>query len=508
MRRSRQVSWTEAEFLQAQVVVLLGLADPVHADASNRRHGASVGWPHDRDDLFNSLFECPPRQCQASLGSVALAPRIRAKLPADLELLVWRQRKQGGPADHMPVLPELNRPPASRRPHACVLGDPLLQHQAHGRQITNRIHLRSQPSRHLSIAVRAQRRPGIIDAPRAQDETFGDQSVGHRLTIAGPSESDTLASATLRSPVMHDLSAGSSLRLTISDVVRRAPTQDEILQNDRIWAVNTSQATDLHPTPNGGYRVRCEVAGPSLSATTPRRSDVWSAPSTQLVRGTFDDRIVGDCEGMKVTSFPELVSAEKWQQARDELLNAEKEATRALDALAARRRRLPMVKFDNTRYVFGTSAGPKTLLDLFAGQRQLVVYQFMDNGPDDYCPGCTRFTSNVVDLATLADAGVSWATVSDMPLAQIEAYKARMGWTVPFVSSHGTTFAGDCGAGDGFMLSMFLRDSEDIYRTYCTTARGVDRLLFVNNILDLTPYGRQADWEDSPPGWPQHPTYG
>ena len=204
---------------------------------------------------------------------------------------------------------------------------------------------------------------------------------------------------------------------------------------------------------------------------------------------------------------PKIVSAEEWQLHRDELLKAEKEATRALDALAARRRRLPMVKFDHG-YAFDTPAGTKTLLDLFDGRGQLVVYQFMDNGPDDYCPGCTNFTNNVVHLAGLAEAGVSWVTVSNMPLAQIERYKARMGWTVPFVSSHGTTFADDCGADGGFMLSVFLRDGEDVFRTYCTTARGVDRLLFVNNILDLTPYGRQEDWEDSPPGWPQHPTYG
>ena len=209
-----------------------------------------------------------------------------------------------------------------------------------------------------------------------------------------------------------------------------------------------------------------------------------------------------------MTTMPEIVAAERWQQDRDELLTAEKEATRALDALAARRRRLPMVRFDNAKYAFDSSAGPKSLLDLFAGQAQLVVYQFMDNGPDEYCPGCTHFTNNVADLATLSEAGVSWATVSNMPLAQIEAYKARMGWTMPFVSSHGTTFADDCGARGGFMLSVFLRDGEDVYRTYCTTARGVDRLLFVNNILDLAPYGRQEDWEDSPPGWPQHPTYG
>jgi len=206
-------------------------------------------------------------------------------------------------------------------------------------------------------------------------------------------------------------------------------------------------------------------------------------------------------------NMPEVVSPETWEQARDELLRSEKEATRALDVLAARRRRLPMVTFDNG-YTFDTPDGPKTLVDLFAGQRQLVVYQFMDNGPDDYCPGCTAFTNNVADLGDLADAGISWATVSNMPLDQIERYKARMGWTMPFVSSRGTTFADDCGAYGLFMLSVFLRDDGDVYRTYCTTARGVDRLLFVNNILDLTAYGRQEDWEDSPSGWPQHPTYG
>ncbi|MEV1248932.1 DUF899 domain-containing protein [Nonomuraea sp. NPDC050022] len=206
---------------------------------------------------------------------------------------------------------------------------------------------------------------------------------------------------------------------------------------------------------------------------------------------------------------PKAVSAEEWQRARDDLLKAEKEATRTLDALAAQRRRLPMVKFAND-YPFDTPAGTKTLLDLFEGRRQLVVYQFMDNGPDDYCPGCTGFTNNVpsTGLARLGDSEVTWVTVSNMPLAQIEAYKARMGWTLPFVSSHGTSFADDSGAGGGFLLSVYLRDGEDVYQTYSTGSRGVDRLVFANSILDLTPYGRQEDWEDSPPGWPQHPTYG
>ena len=205
-------------------------------------------------------------------------------------------------------------------------------------------------------------------------------------------------------------------------------------------------------------------------------------------------------------SKPPIVSAEEWQRARGELLTAEKEATRALDALAARRRRLPMVRFSNS-YLFDTPAGPKTLVDLFDGRDQLVVYQFMDLGPDAYCPGCTGFTDNVPGLDTLAEAGVTWVTVSNMPLAQIEAHKARMGWTLPFVSSRGTTFSDDCGVGGGFMLNVFLRDGADVYRTYSTTARGVDRLVFAHNILDLSPYGRQQDWEDSPSGWPQHPTY-
>jgi predicted dithiol-disulfide oxidoreductase (DUF899 family) len=206
-------------------------------------------------------------------------------------------------------------------------------------------------------------------------------------------------------------------------------------------------------------------------------------------------------------AIPTVVPAGEWQRARTELLEAEKEATRSLDALAAKRRRLPMVKFGND-YLFDTPTGPMTLVDLFDGRDQLVTYLFMDNGPDRFCPGCTAFTNNVTDLEDLADTGVSWATISNMPLAQIESYKAKMGWTLPFISSHGTAFSEDCGGGAGFMLCVFLRDGDDVYLTYSTTARGVDRVMFVHNILDLCPYGRQQDWEDSPAGWPQQPTYG
>jgi predicted dithiol-disulfide oxidoreductase (DUF899 family) len=205
---------------------------------------------------------------------------------------------------------------------------------------------------------------------------------------------------------------------------------------------------------------------------------------------------------------PQVVSAQDWQRERDELLVKEKEATRALDALAARRRRLPMVRFDNDKYAFDTPHGPRTLRDLFNGHEQLAVYQFMDVGPDSFCPGCTHFTNNVTALATLAECGVGWLTVSNMPLDQLQDYATRKNWAVPIASSRGTDFSADCGSNGGFMLNMFMTDGSDVYRTYSATARGVDRLLFVNNVLDLAPYGRQEDWEDSPPGWPQHPTYG
>jgi predicted dithiol-disulfide oxidoreductase (DUF899 family) len=205
-------------------------------------------------------------------------------------------------------------------------------------------------------------------------------------------------------------------------------------------------------------------------------------------------------------AIPQVVSADEWTKAREELLIAEKAATRAEDALAAQRRRLPMVAFD--AYTFTATSGTVTLRDLFGDKDQLMVYQFMDLGPDAVCPGCTKVINNVTALDMLADSGIAWATVSNMPIEQIDRVKGEHGWTVPFYSSRGTSFSDDCGAGGGFLLSAFLRVGDDVYRTYSTTQRGVDRLLFVHNILDLAVYGRQEDWEDSPAGWPQHPTYG
>ncbi|MDG4826045.1 DUF899 family protein [Asanoa sp. WMMD1127] len=205
-------------------------------------------------------------------------------------------------------------------------------------------------------------------------------------------------------------------------------------------------------------------------------------------------------------ALPEVVSRAQWQTARDALLVKEKEATRALDDLAAQRRRLPMVRMP-ADYAFDGPDGKASLRDLFEGRDQLVVYQFMDNGPDDICSGCASFTDNVGRLEHLHARGTSYAVVSDMPLDQLRSVRTRMEWTVPVYSSRGTTFSADIGAGRGFALAVFVTDGVDAYQTYLTSDRGVDRLRFDFNILDLTPYGRQESWEDSPLGWPQTEPY-
>jgi predicted dithiol-disulfide oxidoreductase (DUF899 family) len=131
----------------------------------------------------------------------------------------------------------------------------------------------------------------------------------------------------------------------------------------------------------------------------------------------------------------------------------------------------------------------------------------MDNGPDDYCSGCAAVMDSVGHLAHLNARDTTFAVVSDMPIEQLSAYWRRMEWTMPVYSSRGSTFAADCGAADGFALTVFVHDGADVYRTYSTTARGVDHLRFEFNILDLTPLGRQETWEDTPAGRPQTPPY-
>jgi predicted dithiol-disulfide oxidoreductase (DUF899 family) len=216
---------------------------------------------------------------------------------------------------------------------------------------------------------------------------------------------------------------------------------------------------------------------------------------------------------------PSIVSHDEWQKARDKLLAKEKELTRALDALAAERRRLPMVRIEKD-YVFEAPAGKVRLLDLFQGRRQLLLYHFMF-GPtrEAGCPGCSWFVDQIGHLAHLNARDTSFALVARAPIARIEAYRQRMGWTVPWVSSFGTDFNPDFGVGpkepqpeehqDGetFGLSVFLRDGDSVFRTYFTTRRGVEHLGSVWTFLDPTPLGRQETWEDSPKGWPQGAPY-
>lgn len=208
---------------------------------------------------------------------------------------------------------------------------------------------------------------------------------------------------------------------------------------------------------------------------------------------------------------PPVVSRDEWRIARKELLAKEKEATRALDALAAERRRLPMVEIE-TAYVFDGPDGTANLLDLFDGRRQLIVYHFMfDPSWDEGCSGCSMVVDNIGHLAHLHARDTSLVLVSRAPLETITPFKKRMDWTVPWYSSFDSDFNDDFGVttdeGETFGLSVFLRDGDSVFQTYFTTGRGVGRLRADLNFLDLTPFGRQEVWEDSPDGWPQNPTY-
>jgi predicted dithiol-disulfide oxidoreductase (DUF899 family) len=214
------------------------------------------------------------------------------------------------------------------------------------------------------------------------------------------------------------------------------------------------------------------------------------------------------------------------------LLTREKELTRARDALNASRRRLPMVRMAKD-YRFVGPAGEIGFADLFEGRRQLIVYHFMfDPRWEDGCPTCSRYVDGLSGLGTLHDRDVTFALVSRAPFAKLAAYKAKRGWTVPWYSAHGSDFnydfhvtfdesvaptehnyrpvaiPADEQPGEGQGLSVFFRLDDAVFHTYSTYARGVEGLNNATSFLDVTPYGRQEDFEDSPPGWPQRPTYG
>jgi predicted dithiol-disulfide oxidoreductase (DUF899 family) len=202
-------------------------------------------------------------------------------------------------------------------------------------------------------------------------------------------------------------------------------------------------------------------------------------------------------------ALPPIVTSQEWAVAAAELRAAEKEHMRAGDALAARRRRMPMVEFGH--YTFQGAGGPATLLDLFEGRRQLVVYQFMA-GPA-WCEGCCMFTDQISHLAHLHARDTTMAIVSLSRYEDLAALRERMGWQVPFYSSAGNDFAADCGTAEGFGLSVFLRHGDRVFRTYFTGNRGAEAIGTVWSILDRTPLGRQETWEDTPTGRPQTPPY-
>ncbi len=210
-------------------------------------------------------------------------------------------------------------------------------------------------------------------------------------------------------------------------------------------------------------------------------------------------------------ALPKIVSQAEWLAAHDSLLKKEKAATRARDTLAAERRLLPMVKI-GADYVFEGQDGHARLPDLFDGRSQLVMIHFMF-GPDDDegCRGCSMTVDNTGHLAHLHDRDTSLVLVSRAPLSKLLPFKTRMGWSVPWYSSHASRFNQDFGMTvDGEEksgVSIFLRDGDDVYRTHFTSGRGDEQLGSVWSFLDLTPYGRQETWEASPAGWPQTPAY-
>jgi predicted dithiol-disulfide oxidoreductase (DUF899 family) len=227
-------------------------------------------------------------------------------------------------------------------------------------------------------------------------------------------------------------------------------------------------------------------------------------------------------------AHPKVVSREEWLTERKVLLAEEKELTKHRDRVNAQRRRLPMVKIDKT-YVFDGSDGKTTLLNLFENHRQLIVYHFMfDPAWDKGCSGCTGLVNALGNLTMLKERDTTFVLISRAPLEKLERYKAQMGWNLPWVSSFNSDFNYDFHvtldesvtpvqynyrdkkdfAEEGHGLSVFFRLDDEIFHTYSTYARGCEGLTDAYSLLDVTPYGRQEDFEDSPPGWPQKPTYG
>lgn len=202
---------------------------------------------------------------------------------------------------------------------------------------------------------------------------------------------------------------------------------------------------------------------------------------------------------------PQVTDRATWQARIDELRVKEKAHTRAGDALAAERRRLPMVEVDPTTKLIG-AAGPVPLIDVFEGRSQLIAYFLMwhtGRPAAEQCEGCTFNTTHLNELSYLHSRDVSYATFSQGPYEESSRYRDFMGWTFPWYSVPQDSvdpLVGDPHAG--FFVS-YLRDGDKVYETYRTAGRGNEPMAPSYAMLDLTIYGRQESWEDSPAGWPQ-----
>ena len=206
------------------------------------------------------------------------------------------------------------------------------------------------------------------------------------------------------------------------------------------------------------------------------------------------------------------VSQSEWNAVREALLIKEKELTRARDALAAERRRLPMVPVEKA-YRFEGPGGEVSLLDLFEGRRQLIVYRFfLDPGMKitDYpegCPGCTMFADNLPNQLIHVNArDTTMVFVSAGSQEAIRNYRARMGWDDWPWYTTADDFSADFDVDEWFGINVFFRDGDQMYRSYFTTARAAEELSSVWALLDITPFGRQEEFQDAPEGVPQDRT--
>jgi len=207
--------------------------------------------------------------------------------------------------------------------------------------------------------------------------------------------------------------------------------------------------------------------------------------------------------------LPAVVDRAAFQARLDALRDREKAHTREGDAIAAARRRLPMVEVDPAAALTGPG-GPLTLLEAFEGRRQLIAYYFMwhpGHPAAEQCEGCTWVTTQVTELSYLHSRDITYAVFCQGPYHDSARYRGFMGWDVPWYSAQGSLDELLAGRQTGlFHLVCYLRDGDRVFETYWTKRRGAEAMDYSYALMDLTVYGRQESWEDSPPGWPQQCT--